>query len=718
MIDDRELARLSEEYRTLIAGPSPESRLLSTVPWYLGWPAEAVCLVRCLQHEVDRFVEVPCPATFSIIAPLRDATPRWLDDLILSLRLQSWLRWELILVDAGQGLSRKDPHRHREGEPPGEPPIQARQEPRPPTPGTTFPWADDTIATAREWTRRDRRIRLVEVPGAVEPAEARDAAVEASEGEFVGFVDSSSLLHPCALGILGRHLAADHSINLVYSNEAEVDAAAERVVRFLDRPPLDLFTLLRTNSVGRLAMIRRDLLLAAVDFCEVPRPRHPSLLDHDLMIRVAASGRAQAEGVPFFLHYRRVATGLSSCDEVPREDREAWLKAWLARIYPGMLSSIASPPAETGQAFPAIRLRLPAGDRRPTLLAIVLFRDEADLTLRCLESIERQNHELSLEVLLVDNRSQDPATTVRIRSWLAADRRNGYRRIQYDRPFNYGQMHNALIAEHGRGRDLVLFLNNDVELISEDCLQTMAMHLMADASCGFVGIRLLYPGGLAVQHGGIKVCDGRTYVCGFHPLGHASSVDEYVNDERVAMGVTFACAMTRRSTFETLGGLDEVLMPNAYGDVDLCLRAIEAGLWNHYFGTLVGIHHESRTRGRSVEDAEFVALYRCHGAELTRWRLGGFASRELADGCRPVGWPPDRAEAERPVLLPLRYRIVDRIHGAVKRLTGPVRARIGRTAGTTRGRGGLAPIGPTGGRRAAGRGVDGPAADEGPEDDR
>ncbi len=636
MIDDRELARLADRYRASIAGPSPESRLLSAVPWFLGWPAEPTCLVRCLRHEVDRFVEAPCPATFSLIAPLSDASPQRLDDLILSLRLQSWLRWELVLVDAGDA-------------------------------------AEGMTAAVQEWTGRDPRIRLVEVPGAAAPAGARDAAVAAAAGEFIGFVDGSSLLHPCALGILARHLAADRSINLVHTNEAEVDAAAERVVRFLYRPSLDLFTLLRTNSVGRLAMVRRDLLLrASLDLGDVPRPRHPGLLDHDLMIRFAASGLARPEGVPFFLHYRRAAPGSPSCDEVPREDREAWLGAWLSRIYPGMSASILPPSPESGQAFPAIRLR-PAGGRcRPTLLAIVPFRDEADLTIRCLESIERQRHELSLEVLLVDNRSQDPATTARIRSWLAADRRNAYSFVEYKGPFNYGRMHNAAIGAHGRGRDLVLFLNNDVELISEDCLQTMAMHLMADASCGFVGIRLLYPGGPAVQHGGIKVCDGATYVCGFHPLGHSSSVEEYVNDERVAMGVTFACAMTRRATFQSLGGLDEVLMPNAYGDVDLCLRALEAGLRNHYFGTLVGIHHESRTRGRSVEDAEFVALYRRHGMALARWRLGVFASRGPAEGCRPVGWPPDQAEAGRPVLLPLRYRIADRIHGAVKRIAGHV----------------------------------------------
>ena len=72
---------------------------------------------------------------------------------------------------------------------------------------------------------------------------------------------------------------------------------------------------------------------------------------------------------------------------------------------------------------------------------------------------------------------------------------------------------------------------------------------------------------------------------------------EFVFDERIALGVTFACAMVRRSTFELLGGLEEVMMPNAFGDVDFCARAVEAGFRNYYFGTLEGTHAESKSRG-------------------------------------------------------------------------------------------------------------------------
>ena len=56
-------------------------------------------------------------------------------------------------------------------------------------------------------------------------------------------------------------------------------------------------------------------------------------------------------------------------------------------------------------------------------------------------------------------------------------------------------------------QDLLLFLNNDVELISPDCLQTLAIHFLADRDCGFAGIRLNFPEDGGIQHGGIKIHD-------------------------------------------------------------------------------------------------------------------------------------------------------------------------------------------------------------------
>ena len=112
-----------------------------------------------------------------------------------------------------------------------------------------------------------------------------------------------------------------------------------------------------------------------------------------------------------------------------------------------------------------------------------------------------------------------------------------------------------MIARYGSEKDLILFLNNDAELVSPDCLQTMAMQLLADRRCGFVGIKLDYPNGQGVQHGGVQLHEYATSH-GYSQLIHAVEPRHFVSEERISFGVTFALTMTppRSSSTSWVGG--------------------------------------------------------------------------------------------------------------------------------------------------------------------
>ena len=267
------------------------------------------------------------------------------------------------------------------------------------------------------------------------------------------------------------------------------------------------------------------------------------------------------------------------------------------------------------------------------------------MTVACLEALERQEHALDVHVILVNNRSADPATLPALRGWMGLARRNRYTIADDDGPFNFARINNAAFAAHGEGKDLLLFLNNDVELESPDCLRTLAAHLLRDEGCAFAGIRLVYPGDRAIQHAGIVVGEALTG-SGYHMVTHAPATRGFPEDEHVTFAVTFACAMTRCRTYRELGLLEEIRWPNGFGDIEICARALERGYRNHYFGTLVAIHHESRTRGRCVEEFELTSLYERHAGTLARWRL-----RTLSVDDEPA-WP---------VVLPLRYKVADRV---------------------------------------------------------
>ncbi len=365
-----------------------------------------------------------------------------------------------------------------------------------------------------------------------------------------------------------------------------------------------------------------------------------------------------------------------STDPLVGERRQRLVEEMAAEFYPRARPEIVLPVSGSPGIAPSIKLRSVAGRPSASLLVIIPFKDHADQTLACVESIERQRHDLDVRVILVDNRSVEPETGRSLQGWIDRPHRCRYEVIEHDGPFNYARINNEVVRRFGEESDLILFLNNDVELISTDCLQTMAMQLVADDRCGVVGIRLMYPDGQGVQHGGVKVTH-HLIGSGYYVIGHSHEAREFVFDERIVFGVTFACAMIRRSLFGLLGGLEEVMMPNAFGDVDFCARAVEAGFRNYYFGTLEGTHGESKTRGRSAEDVEFTTLHERHGRTFADWRLRNLAYADHYTwplvGVSPEALIPKPEPIPSPAPpLPLRYRVVDRANGALKLALGPL----------------------------------------------
>ncbi len=97
-----EYDELLRDYIGRIMAQSDEATLLKSVPWSLGSPPQLPELLKALQLEAFRFCELPHQFKFSLIALLTNKPDRFLNDLILSVRCQSWFGWELILVDAGR----------------------------------------------------------------------------------------------------------------------------------------------------------------------------------------------------------------------------------------------------------------------------------------------------------------------------------------------------------------------------------------------------------------------------------------------------------------------------------------------------------------------------------------------------------------------------------------------------------------------------------------
>lgn len=127
---------------------------------------------------------------------------------------------------------------------------------------------------------------------------------------------------------------------------------------------------------------------------------------------------------------------------------------------------------------------------------------------------------------------------------------------------------------------VVIFLNDDTVPLDDWYWRLVAP--FADPDVGIVGARLLYPDG-RVQHAGI-------YLTGSPQITAHNRTWDVPSGPVVA--VTGACMAVRRECWDQLGGFDPTYR-NGYEDVDVCLRAAQAGWTVWYQADADVIHHES-----------------------------------------------------------------------------------------------------------------------------
>ena len=117
---------------------------------------------------------------------------------------------------------------------------------------------------------------------------------------------------------------------------------------------------------------------------------------------------------------------------------------------------------------------------------------------------------------------------------------------------------------------------------------------------GAVGVALYYPDG-SYQHAGVTVGLGGVAANRFKdtPKGEHGYFGKESMIENLSC-VTAACIMTKKSIYEEVGYMNEILEV-AFNDVDFCLKIRKTGKLIVYNPFIEFWHYESKTRG--IEDS-------------------------------------------------------------------------------------------------------------------
>jgi glycosyltransferase involved in cell wall biosynthesis len=486
----------------------------------------------------------------SIVMPVYNTEETWLRQAIESVRKQIYPNWELCICDDGSTV------RH----------------------------VSKVIA---EYSRQDERIRVLRSPQNRGISAASNGALSLATGEFIGFLDHDDELTLDALCEVVKLFNEQPDLDFIYTDEDKLTVDGRRVEPFF-KPDWSPDLLLSMNYITHFAVVRRSVVQAIGGLTE----GLDGSQDHDLFLRL--SEKTQRIG--------HVAKPLYSWRKIPgsaASDIQAKPYAHVAGRH--ALQEHLNRRGIAGEVVDGLtpfryRVRYQIAGQ-PLVSIIIPIRDRVELLKRCLESIEEKTTYRHFEIIIVDNQSEESET-------LAYLARLPYTVVPMPGPFNYSQLNNVGAA-HTRG-EFLLFLNNDIEIISGEWLEALLEHAQRK-EVGAVGAKLLYPN-RTIQHAGVVLGHGGVAGHAFWYLPEDfTGYFDFPQIIRNCSAVTAACMMMRKSVFAEVEGFDENIKV-AFNDIDLCLRVREKGYVIIYTPYAVLYHLESATRKslHPVADEEYV----------------------------------------------------------------------------------------------------------------
>ncbi|MBV6823728.1 TIGR00180 family glycosyltransferase [Pseudomonas sp. PD9R] len=207
---------------------------------------------------------------------------------------------------------------------------------------------------------------------------------------------------------------------------------------------------------------------------------------------------------------------------------------------------------------------------RPLVSIIVPAGDDLSALQQCLQGVLLRSRYTQYEVVIAVNQNQ----SAEVNDWLGIYQHPKVSILRTDQQMSVPALFNAA-SQQARGEYLVL-LAADSEVVNPNWLESLLNHAQRP-EVGVVGPKLIDRDGKVTQAGLILGMNG---VVGSAFVGEKHDTNGYMHRlalEQNYSAVSKACLMVRKALFDALGGLDGVSFADGMSDVDLCLKAGQAG---------------------------------------------------------------------------------------------------------------------------------------------
>ena len=507
-------------------------------PWYEAYiPTEETLR----KQAKKKFAYAPL---ISIVVPAYRTPETFLRQMIDSVRSQTYGNWELCIANGS-------PEDEKMGE------------------------------ILREYHEKDSRVSFKNLKENLGIAENTNEAFAMAKGEFVGLLDHDDLLAPNALYEIISRLQ-EETVDAVYTDEDKVTTDLTEHFQPHLKPDFNLDLLRSNNYICHFFVVRRAIVEKVGGF----RREFDGAQDYDFIFRCVETSRAVAHVPEILYHWR---THKASTADNPASKMYAFeagrraIEAHLERTQtPGTVSHTKD--------YGFYRVQYPV-KKQEKISILIPNKDEKESLKSCLESIWQKSTYKNYEIIIIENNSTTEEIFEYYRELESAH--ENLRVVAWEKEFNYSAINN-FGARYATG-EYLLFLNNDVTVITQDWLEEM-LGVCQRKEVGAVGVKLFYPDG-TIQHAGCVV--GLGGVAGHLFVDMPGDRTGYLHKASLLQdlsAVTAACMMMKKAVFWEAGGFTEKLAV-AFNDVDLCLKVREKG-WLIVYDPYVQLYHmESKTRG-------------------------------------------------------------------------------------------------------------------------
>lgn len=263
--------------------------------------------------------------------------------------------------------------------------------------------------------------------------------------------------------------------------------------------------------------------------------------------------------------------------------------------------------------------------------------------MKCVQALMKQTVADRLEIIVVDNHSEDDSIGV-LRNRLG--RAENVRIIETPRNAGFSAGYNLGIRA---ARGAFLLVNNPTKRLAPDGLAQMVRAMEGDPLLGIVGPKLIQEDGTIRDSarafpGVLDVVIKRTALQRLFPgrMRKYRQLDRDPESERDTDWAIGGCLLIRRSLLEKIGAFDPRFFL-FFEDIDLCRRCWEAGFRVRYLPAAVASDKKRRLSEGSVPGMLLHRAGRAHVASAIKyfWKWRGLTTSPKSPTLsQPCKWSP------------------------------------------------------------------------------